>query len=190
MCPLVLGCHRPLHLGLLHSSEFIGFGLYLDFKCFHISKYIDLCQNGLLITLKFVFRLIRGEEEIFLFGSEIKTQGNFRYSLLMVFVPKLIIHSFIVRLEIRIESEEIAVCRILRPFIYMNTMCLQRVVKCSFIEGCWCGSFSINYMLLLILFFDSLAITEVGLELNFTLVIHHFRCFVMDLSFHVIDWTD
>ena len=190
MCPLVLGCHRPLQLGLLHSSEFLGFGLYLDFEGFHISKYIDLCQNGLLITLKFVIRLIRGEEEIILFGSEIKTLGNFRYGSLMVFVPKLVVHSFIVRLEIRIESKEIAVCRILRPCIYKNTICLQRVVKCCFIEGCWCGLFSINYMLPLILFFDSLAITEISLKLNFTLVINHFRCFVMDLCFHVIDWTN
>ena len=108
----------------------------------------------------------------------------------MVFVPELVVHSFIVRLEVTIESEKVAVCRVLRPCIYKNAMFSQRVVKCCFIKGCWRGSSSINYMLPLVLFFDSLAITEVSLELNFTLVIHHFRGFVMDLRFHVIHRTN
>ena len=90
----------------------------------------------------------------------------------MIFVPKLVIHCLIMRLEIMIEFEKVTVCRILRFFMDVYSF-LLRMTESILVQSGWSRSMNIRDMFTPTIFFDFLTIVKLTLNFNFSTVIKH-----------------
>ena len=98
--------------------------------------------------------------------------GYFGFGSDVIFVPKFVIHCFIMGLEIMIEFEKVTICRELR-FLFDVSTFLLRMAECNLVKSGWSRWLNVRDMLTSILFFDSLTITKLTLNLNFSTVINH-----------------
>ena len=98
--------------------------------------------------------------------------GNFCSGSDLVFVPELVVHCLVMRLEIRIEFEKVTVCRKLRFLMDVYTFLLG-MAECVLVESGRGRSLNIRDMLTPILFPDLLSIAKLFPNFNFSTVINH-----------------